>query len=107
MKALLIIETRDAADHADAARTADLAREILRTGRPAMILLTDNGAFNARRAHPYATGRAVTDGLQICVDTFALAERGIGEDELQDGISVVTLDTIVDRLIEGHCVVWR
>jgi predicted peroxiredoxin len=107
MREYLIVETRDAADHRDAERALDLARGLSRAGSPATILLTENGAFNARRSHGYAIGNAIKDGVALCVDSFALEERGIREEELKGGISVSSMDSVVDHLINGSHVIWR
>lgn len=107
MREYLIVETRDAADHRDAERALELACGLARSGQPATLLPTENGAFNARRAHRYAIAEAVAAGVSIRVDSAALEERGIGEEELKDGIAVAGLDSVVDHLIGGSCIIWR
>lgn len=107
MREFLIIETRDAVDHLDAARTLDLACGLSRTGSPATVLLTENGAFNARRSSEYSVRKALEDGVSICVDSFALNERGIGDDELKSGISLSNMEAVVDHLLDGSQVIWR
>jgi hypothetical protein len=104
MRELLIIETRDAADHKDPARMAELAIAVNRAGVPATIFLAENGAFNARGAGLH---NAMAEGVRIAVDRFALGERGIDKAAIADGVSIADVDFIVDRLADGACVMWR
>ena len=107
MRELLIIETRDAADHKDPARMADLAVGMVRTGVPTTIFLAENGAFNARGSAATSLATAFAEDVQVVVDRFALDERGIDQTALTEGISVADVDLVVDRLTDGACVMWR
>ena len=107
MRELLIIETRDAADHKDPERMADLAIGMSKTGVPTTIFLAENGAFNARANAKSRFEAAISKGVQIAVDRFALDERAIDEAALVKGVSVETIELVVDRLADGACVVWR
>jgi predicted peroxiredoxin len=107
MKAVLIIETRDAADHKGPARMAELAAGMCEIGVPATIFLTENAAFAARRGPESPLDAALSGGVQVAVDEFALKERGIGEDQLRDGIAVRDVDLIVDGLEVGATLIWR
>ena len=107
MQQLLIIETRDAADHRDPARMAELAASMCGSGVPATIFLAENGTFNARGNGATGLQSAMAAGVSIAVDRFAIAERGISESSLQDGVCVADVDLIVDRLADGACVMWR
>jgi predicted peroxiredoxin len=78
-----------------------------RTGVPASIFLTENGAFSARRGAKSALDEALSEGVHIAVDGFALEERGIREEQLRDGVSIEAVGMIVDRLSDGCCVMWR
>ena len=107
MRELLIVETRDAADHKDPARMTELAVGMAKAGVPATIFLTENGAFAARKMPGNGLGDAITRGVRIAVDRFALEERGIDPATLQPGVSVEQVDLIVDQLADGACVMWR
>jgi len=107
MRQLLIVETRDAADHKDPARMVELAAGMNRGGVPTTIFLAENGAFNARDAGDRPLERAIADGVRVAVDRFALEERAIDADLLGDGIAVADVGLIVDRLADGACVMWR
>ena len=107
MNELLIIETRDAADHKDPARMAELAAGMSRAGVTTTIFLAENGAFNARGESEMRLASAMSDGVRVAVDRFALKERGIDEDSLKEGISADDIEFVVDRLAAGACVMWR
>jgi predicted peroxiredoxin len=107
MRELLIIETRDAADHKDPERMADLAIGMSKTGVPTTIFLAENGAFNARANGKSRFDAAISKGVRVADDRFALEERAIDEAALMDGISVGDIDLVVDRLADGACVMWR
>ena len=107
MKELLIVETRDGADHKDPERMAELAAGMSRIGIPATLFLTENGAFAARSGHPLALDDAMSAGVRIAADTFALGERGIPAGQVRDGIIVDTVGLVVDALDRGATVMWR
>jgi hypothetical protein len=104
MRELLIVETRDAADHKDPARMADLAIGMKRAGVPATIFLTDNGAFSARGG---MLGAALSEGVQVAVDHCALDERGIDKAAISSGMSIAGVELVVDALAAGATVMWR
>ena len=107
MRELLIIETRDATDHKDPDRMADLAIGMSKTGIPVTIFLAENGAFNARPGGESRFKGAISAGVRVAVDRFALAERAIDEAALTHGISVADIELVVDRLAGGACAMWR
>ena len=107
MRQLLIIETRDAADHKDPAHIVELAIGMSRSGVPTTIFLAENGAFNARDAGDRRLEASISDGVRVAVDRFALEERAINPESLADGIAVADVELIVDRLADGACVMWR
>ena len=107
MKQLLIVETRDAAEHRGPARMAELAIGMVQAGVRATVFLTENGAFSARKKPAGFAARALAGGVSIAVDRFALQERAIDESELESGIAPSDVDLIVEHLSAGGCVIWR
>ena len=106
MKELLIVETRDAAEHRGPERDSELAAGMRQAAVPTTIFLTENGVFAARRGHKMLDS-AMAAGVAVVADSFALNERGIGPEELRDGIDVSDVGLVVDRLAAGSCVMWR
>jgi predicted peroxiredoxin len=107
MRELVIIETRDAADHNDPERMAEFAIGMVRTGVPATIFLAENGAFSARGSGALRLDAAIAAGVRVAVDRFALDERAINEATLTEGVVVADVDLLVDRLADGACLMWR
>ena len=107
MRQFLLIETRDAADHHGAAEAFELAIGIAGTGASCAMLLAENAAFSARRGAPSPIEAAISAGVEIRVDRFAMAERAISDDELKPGIAVGGPDFVVDHLLDGSRVIWR
>ena len=106
MKELLIVETRDGADHKDAKLTAELAAEMNRAGIPATLFLAENGVFAARSGHSSGLDGALSAGVRVAADTFALRERGM-EGQLLRGVTAEGVATVVDALDRGATVMWR
>jgi hypothetical protein len=107
MKELLIVETRDAAEHKDPERMAELAAGMAEAGVPATMFLAENGVFNALGVVPGPIDRALAAGVSVAADAFALAERGIRDDQLRNGVTVGDVDLIVDKLGASASVIWR
>ena len=107
MRELLIVETRDAAEHRGPEQMADLAAGIVKVGIPATIFLTENAAFSARRMRNGHLTKAIAEGVTVTVDRFALRERAIGEGELQSGVAPATVEMIVKHLDGGSSIIWR
>ena len=106
MKDVLIIETRDAAEHRGPERTVELATGLQAAAVPASIFLAENAVFAARRGLDLLDP-AIQGGVAIAVDEFALSERGISATELRDGVSVAGVGLVIDRLVAGSCVMCR
>ena len=107
MKELLIVETRDAAEHRGPGRMADLARGMVEAGVPTSLFLTENAVFAARDLPENPFAGAIAAGVAVSADRFALNERAIEEIELQSGIGPSDVDMIVGHLAAGACVMWR
>lgn len=106
MENLLIIETRDAAEHRGPERTMELAMGMQAAATSTAVFLTENAVFSARRGLGLLD-QALQGGLSIAADEFALAERGISATELLEGIIVADVGLVVDHLAAGASVMWR
>ena len=107
MRELLIVETRDAAEHRGPERMVELAAGMVRVGVPATIFLTENAAFAARHRPDGLAASAIAAGVAVAVDRFALHERAIAETELESGVEPSSIDIVVEHLAVGNCVMWR
>ena len=107
MRALLIVETRDCAEHRGPGHMAELAAGMVKAGVPATIFITENAVFGGRSGSESPFKKAVSGGVSVSADRFALDERAIPADDLQSGIQPADVDVIVDHLAAGACVMWR
>ena len=107
MHDVMIVETRDAAEHRGPDRMAALAIGLSQEGVQATIFLTENAVFAARRGSRSALDEALARGVTVAADRFAIEERAIPIEELRDGIATSEVSLIVDRLAAGSAVLWR
>jgi len=107
MREMMIVETRDAAEHRGPARSAELAIGMHHEGVPATIFLAENAVFAARRGSESPLDGAIAKGVAVAADSFALKERGIAPHELRKGVAVSDVGLIVDKLVRGSSVMWR
>src|SRR5262245_4803222 len=104
----LFIESRTAFDLEQVAVNYLLAADLVRSGHEAILYLIENGVLMARSAVQHAALRdTVAAGVQVLVDEFSARERGIAAAELQAGVRLAPLDTVVDHLERGSRVIWH
>ena len=106
MQQLLIVETRDLAASGDAERMARLAAGMTDQSVPAAIFLTENAAFSAHRNSRDYLGAAISAGVTVLADRFALDERGIRPEDLRSDVAIADIDVVVDYLAAGASVMW-
>jgi hypothetical protein len=107
MRELLIVETRDPIEHRGTADMAELAAEMVRAGIPTTIFAAENAVFGGRRGIDGPFKAALSAGVAIFADRFALDERAIPAEDLHSGIQPAEVEVIVDHLAAGACVMWR
>ena len=107
MRALLIVETRDCAEHRGPGQMAELAAGLVKAGVSATIFITENAVFGGRQGSDSPFKKAAVGGVSVVADKFALDERAIRADGLHSGIQPAEVDVIVDHLAAGACVMWR
>ena len=106
MQQLLIVETRDLAASGDAERMVELAAGMTGQSVPAAILLAENAAFSAHRDSRDYLGPAISAGVRVLADRFALDERGIRPEDLRPDVGIADIDIVVDYLAAGASVIW-
>ena len=107
MRALLIVETRDCAEHRGPGQMAELAAGMVKVGVKATIFITENAVFGGRSGSDGPFRKAVDGSVSVIADQFALDERAIHVDDLHSGIQQAGVDAIVDHLAAGSCIMWR
>jgi len=73
------------------------------------VFLVQNGVLPARAGSAAApTVRELASSVTVLADDFSLRERGIGADELADGVNPASIDVLVDLVVEdGRKVIWH
>jgi sulfur relay protein TusB/DsrH len=105
----VLIESRDPFDSADVGRVWDLAEGLVANGDEVTVYLVQNGVLPARAASS-AAGRlsGLAETVTVLADDFSLRERGIGDDELAEGVGVSDVGSLVDLLVgDGTKVLWH
>ena len=106
MSKYLFIETRDPFEHADATQTWNLAETLAKKGNDVVFFLVQNAVFAARKGAKVST-LTDTDAVKVHVDDISLMERGVNVESVRDGVTVSTVDTLVDLTMEdGRKAIW-
>jgi len=85
-----------------------LAVSLAEHGVDVAVFLVDNGVFLARKGvASERLARLSAAGVAVYADAFALAERGIGDDDRVDEVTATKLDTLVDHLAAGRKTLWH
>lgn len=105
MAKYLFIETRDPFELRDVKQTWDLAVELGKRGDDVVMFLVQNAVLAGRKAAQVDT---LNDGcVKVYADDLSLAERGIKHDMLGDRITVASVDTLTDFIMEdGRKPIW-
>ena len=108
MKNCMIIETRDLIETRDAEWTGALAGSMARSASFVTMFLTENGVLAARAAYDAPMVRQLMKrGVKVFADRFALAERGIADRDLADGIEPADVALIAEHMCRGDMMLWR
>ncbi|MBW3663342.1 MAG: DsrE family protein [Actinobacteria bacterium] len=103
----VIIESRDPFDSNDVDDLYELAGGLAERGE-VTVFLVQNGVLATRRAAAVSSRLATLAGkATVLADEFSLRERGIGEDELVEGVSPADIGTAVDLLAAGRTAFWH
>jgi predicted peroxiredoxin len=108
MTRYLLIESRDPFDTNLVEDFTDLAKDLRSQGHEVTVFLVQNGVLPARkgsRSQPLAD--LVKAGVKVLADDFSLAERGIEQQRLLDGVKSGNVALIVDEMAAGTKTIWH
>lgn len=105
MAKYLFIETRDPFEHRDVKQTWDLAVELGNNGDDVVMFLVQNAVLATRKG---ANTETLGDSkVQVYADDLSLAERGISQETLRDGVTTASVDQLTDFIMEdGRKPIW-
>ena len=111
MARYLLIESRDPFEFSDTTYMYQMANDLAANGNQVTLFLIQNGVFCARdsvKDNPLAGLKESSPSVRVEVDDFSLRERGISTERLAAGVTVSTVDKLVDQLVEKDTkVVWH
>lgn len=102
----LLIVSADPLEYPAARHAGDLASQLKRRGHEVTVFLLQNGVLSARAGAAEGALVPLSTTIEMLADEFSLRERGIELDELRSGITVSSIDIIVQRLAAGWKVLW-
>ena len=106
MSAYTLISSRDPVDGDPLVH--ELAADLAKAGHEVALFLVENGTFLARRGVCGEVLASLTGaGVTVLADDLALAERGITDDALADGVASSPLSTVIDHMAAGRKVAWH
>lgn len=104
MASYVLIETRDPFDSADTRHSYELARGLSEQSSQVTVFLAQNGVLAARRASSAAPAlQQLVAQTTVLADDFSLRERGMGRDELADGVEPAGVERLVELLLSDDC----
>lgn len=109
MSQFLFIESQDPYEDKGAEAYLGYALELCKKQQRVTVFLVENAANAARAGAALPVRDALREaGAALCVDEFALRERGIPESELAAGLTVGNVEQIVDLLADSTTkAVWH
>jgi predicted peroxiredoxin len=107
MASYLLLESQEPFESAEVPHHYQLAAGLKAQGNQVTLYLLQNGVLAARRSvQSEALSRLASSGVEILADDFSLRERGIPSSRLVSGVSVSSIDAVVDQLAEGRKALW-
>jgi intracellular sulfur oxidation DsrE/DsrF family protein len=108
MSKYLLIDSLDPYATNGTASQSKLARGLRQAGHQVTLILVQNGVLPVR-AEPGSAElqAAVSAGVEVLAEEFALRERGIPTEALIAGIRATPIAVITERLALGWKTFWR
>ena len=111
MAQYILIESRDPFEYGDSLYMYDLAGDLSAKGNDVTLFLVQNGVLTTRKAvkdNPLPKVQQRAPGIVVQADDFSLRERGISTSNLVDGVSVSSVDDLVNLLVQDDAkLVWH
>lgn len=111
MSNYVLIESRDPFEYGDTRHLYNLAGDLAGRGNSVTLFLVQNGVLTTRpgvKDNPLDNLSRQSPSVSVLADDFSLRERGISQSTMVSGVSVSSVDSLVDLLAqEGTKVVWH
>lgn len=107
MAGYVLIAARDPWDGPEHSNVFELAGSLARARDSVSIYLTENGVLAARAGGGERwLDPLLSAGVSVFADPFALAERGISDDRMVNGVVSAPIEQLVELLVEGRSGLW-
>ena len=107
MAGYVLIAARDPWDGPEQEQVFDLASSLAEARDSVAIYLTENGVLAARAGGGERwMAPLLAAGVDVFADPFALAERGISQARMVQGVTAAPLERLVDLLVDGRSALW-
>jgi sulfur relay protein TusB/DsrH len=107
MPGYVLIAARDPWDSPEQEQAFELAGKLALERDSVTVYLTENGVLAARAGGGERwLEPLLSRGVHVFADPFALAERGIADDRIVDGVVMAPIEQLVDLLAEGRSGLW-
>jgi sulfur transfer complex TusBCD TusB component (DsrH family) len=107
MAGYVLIAARDPWDGPENEQVFELATSLAAARDSVSVYLAENGVLAARAGGGERWLRPLLSaGVSVFADPFALAERGIADDRIVDGVIRAPIEHLVDLLAEGRPSLW-
>jgi sulfur relay protein TusB/DsrH len=105
----VLVETRDPFESVDARTMYELAVGLAAEKNEVTVFLVQNAVLATRKTSSAASELAdVSKSATVLADDFSLRERGIGRDELVDGVRTASIDDLVDLAVgDSRKIIWH
>lgn len=108
MSNYLFIQSQDPFTEVRSNAQFDLASRLAAAGHQVRMLLVQNGVSVARKA---ATSSAfdslLGSGVKVLADSFALEQREISAEQLNESVTSSQLDVVIEAMLAGDKVIWN
>lgn len=108
MSDYLFIQSQDPFTEARTRHQYALASQLHDAGHNVRLLLVQNGVTAARQgAQCEDFDTLLAWGVPVFADALSLQQRQISQKDIKPAVSVDSLETVVDALLDGHKVIWN
>ena len=105
MTKYFLIESQSPFESPEVNHNYQLAADLAIAGNDVTLFFIENGVFVTRSA--VASQELINLGqVNLLADKFSLDERGIDSKELESGIKISSVDSIVDAMSQGQKMMW-
>lgn len=108
MARYLFIESRDPFTSADTGAWAFQASKLATAGNRVTWLYVNDGVLATRyKSKTNLPFMLIANGVTLFADDWSMAERGIPKNFLIEGVQPVSMQLVIDEMVEGSKVLWH